>query len=143
MSYIEKVAKEFKKMQNIEKIGSVVGEVVSGLPNLRIKIINTTIMLEPDQLYLNDFWFADSTREYNITDGHLAFSDNVSRTTTLNGEHPHTHNLEGISVDVQNMASDGVISFVDTLVPGDKVKLTPTWDEQTWFIDYKVRKVIE
>jgi len=53
------LANEFKKRNNTKKIGSIVGHVMSELPDLKISILNDQIILSAEQLYITDLLFKD------------------------------------------------------------------------------------
>ena len=53
------LANEFKKRNNTKNIGSIVGRVMSELPDLKISILNDQIILSAEQLYITDLLFKD------------------------------------------------------------------------------------
>lgn len=145
-SHVNRLAKVLKGLDPIESIGSIVGEVLEPYPNLKISILSGQVILYPEQLYINEMLLVGYEREYE-TDGSkitmTAQTELALAGVAGSATEPTTGHLHSIILDENNYQSKGKIKLTDTLKKGDLVKLTPTADDQTWFVDYKVKKVDE
>lgn len=154
-NFQNKLAKNLKGFENPNKFGNVVGKVIKPLPELQISINNEEIILYPEQLYLDEKWWNDYTREFEIKESDFDLKgDTFSLTANpcvIQDTTPASPRLvatipEGQTTDVQiagKANNTGSIKYTDTLKEGDLVLLIPTFDEQTWFVSGKIRKVKE
>lgn len=154
-NFQNKLANSFKGFENPSKFGNVVGKVIKPLPDLEISIQDGQIILYPEQLYLDEKWWNDYTREFEIKDSDFELKGNnftltaspaVIMDTTPASPRPVTTIPEGqtSNVEIGGKAQEtGKITYTDTLKAGDLVLLIPTFDEQTWFVSGKIRKVKE
>ena len=152
-SWTNKLAKKIKGFENPNPIGAIIGEVVKPMPELTISIMDGQAILYPEQLYINTLLTAEYVRSFEIKDSTFDLSGDkftltaspfVISDTTPAGTRPVTQIPEGqtTKVEVSGKAKiTGAFKLVDTLKKGDMVKLTPTTDEQTWFVDYVIKKV--
>ena len=152
-SWTNKLAKKIKRFENPTPIGSIVGAVVKPMPELTISIIDGQVILYPEQLYINTLLTAEYVRSFEIKDSTFELSGDkftltaspfVISDTTPSSPRPVTSIPEGTTtkVEVSGKATiTGNFKLVDTLKKGDFVKVTPTVDEQTWFVDCIVKKV--
>lgn len=152
-NYQVEAAKIFQKLRNETPIGTVLGEVISPPPELKISILEGQIILYPDQLYMTDNLWNDYYRTYKIESEITEMTREISEynyTNTTATEKaspgPHTHDVKtlngnGSDESTGNYKAQGDFWFTDTLKKDDLVMLVPTVDEQTWFIVDKVRKV--
>jgi len=108
-NYEVELAKHFKSLKNPPKIGPVIGVVITPPPNLQISILDGSIILYADQLYINDSLLDDYEREY--------------QTKTEPNEYGEV----------------AKIKFKSSLKPGDLVKVSPAEGDQVWFLDYKIK----
>ena len=152
-SWTNKLAKKIKGFENPNPIGSIIGEVVKPMPELTISVMDGQVILYPEQLYINTLLTSEYVRSFEIKDSTFELSGNkftltaspfVISDTTPSSPRPVTTIPEGQTskIEVGGKATiTGNFKLVDTLKKGDFVKVTPTVDEQTWFIDYVVKKV--
>ena len=152
-SWTNKLAKKIKGFENPNPIGSIVGEVVKPMPELTISIMDGQVILYPEQLYINTLLTSEYVRTFEIKDSTFELSGDkftltaspfVISDTTPSSPRPVTTIPEGqtTKVEVGGKATiTGKVTLVDTIKKGDLVKVTPTVDGQTWFIDYVVKKV--
>lgn len=153
--YGAKLAKLWKKLENQEIIESTIGEVISPPPNLRVSIWNSSVILEPYQLYMNDRLFDDHTRKFEI-DGKVCEIDltleknevtEISEPPVLPfvpapaPPPPWSVKGKGAMKGKGTYKTSGTIVNTDTLKKGDLVKLTPTEVAQIWLVDFKIRKL--
>lgn len=155
MNYQIKVAKLFKNLENKKSIGAIIGKVIEPCPNLTISILEGQITLYPEQLYINTLLTDTYVRDFEIEQSEfeltgdkfsLTASPAVIMDTTPTSSRPVSSIPEGqtSSVEIGGKADQsGQIKLVDTLKNGDLVKVTPTINEQIWFVDYIVKKVTE
>jgi len=141
--YQVQLAKEFKKRENKNLIGNILGKVIKESPNLEISILDGQVILDSDNLYINEILLDDYERTFEI-EGTMTLNSKTelakAGVTGQATENPLGHQHD-IKLNDNSFTSEGTIKFVDTLKKGDLVKLSPTIDEQIWFLDYKVRKV--
>lgn len=161
--YGAKLAKLWKELENQETIESTIGEVINPPPNLRISIWNSSVILEPTQLYMNDRLFNDHTREYKL-EGTIGAIDVTTTKQDIKTYLTPLYLKKDAPGDVSSpnkwvntigesqiigastgsrdfKITEGTIVNTDTLKVGDLVKLTPTEDAQIWFVDFKIRKL--
>ena len=150
-----KLAKKIKGFENPNPTGSIIGKVINLLPDLKISIMNGEVILYPEQLYINTLITDEYEREFEIENADFELSgDNFSLTatpfvindTTISSVRPITTIPEGQTTQVEvggKAKIKGKFKLIDTLKIGDLVKLTPTVDEQTFFVDYIVKKAGE
>lgn len=50
----KKLSKIFNDLENPSYIGSVVGTIISSFPSYKVSILGDSIILYPDQLYINN-----------------------------------------------------------------------------------------
>lgn len=153
--FANKLAKKIKGFENPNPIGSLVGKVVKPMPNLTISIMDEEILLYPQQLYINTLLTNEYEREFKIEGSDFELSGNkftltanpfVIQDTTPGSPRPVTTIPEGQTTRVEiggKAKITGKFKLIDTLKIGDLVKVTPTADEQTFFVDYIVKKVGE
>lgn len=150
-----KLAKHIKGFENKSFIGNVIGKVIKPLPDLQISILDEQVILYPEQLYLDAKWWNDYTREFKIEGSDfelkgdkfsLSANPFVIQDTTPSSPRPVATIPEGqtSNVEIGGKADNiGSITYTDTLKEGDLVLLIPTFDEQTWFVSGKIKKVKE
>ncbi|MGB6129436.1 MAG: DUF2577 family protein [Psychrilyobacter sp.] len=152
MSYYQvEVAKMFRKLRNEKPIGTVLGEVISPPPELKISILEGQIILYPDQLHMTDHLWDDYFRTYKIESKITEMSRDIENysfqnTTATEIANLHKHPIKTLSgkgsdESTGDYKAQGDFWFTNTLKKGDLVMLVPTVDEQTWFIVDKARKV--
>lgn len=115
-------AQLFKQRNNKEKIGNIIGDVISVNP-LRISILSGNIILDKSHLYISK-GLTTKTFTSNIT------SSDVSGLVSCGG------NLSNISIS----NGDTVLNF--GLKNNDKVLLIPSESGQIFFIIDVIEKVI-
>lgn len=115
--------------RNIQKIGNVIGKIVSISP-LKISIENGSILLGKEELYITK-----SLKESNIKNFILQNFTGTTNSVNDGGDNAtdHSHELDSL---------EGEIKFTDTLSLGDNVLLIPTENEQKWFIIDIIEEVI-
>lgn len=128
-NYSVEAAKIFKKMENPINIGNVIGKVIESFPNIKISILDGSILLEKEQLYCCDHVLSNYEREIGIkADGKIKHK--TPPAPILYSEH----------TDIEEIKLSGKITMTDTLKPGDLVLLIPAQGEQIWFILDKITK---
>ena len=152
-SFTNKLAKKIKGFENPSPIGAIIGEVISPMPELKISIMDNQVILYPEQLYINTLLTDEYIREFEIENSDFELSGDkfsltaspfVIQDTTPGSPRPVTSIPEGQTTKVEiggKAKITGKFKLIDTLKAGDLVKLTPTADEQTFFVDYIVKKV--
>jgi hypothetical protein len=144
-NYSEKLAKMFKERENKQRIGPLLGTVVSSMPELKISILDGDVILYKDQLYMCDHLWSDYYRTYKV-DGNINEQSMEVSASQLTGEGSrddpmhNTHKVESWE-GTGSYKATGDFWFTDTLVKGDLVFIVPTIEEQIWFVVDKVRKV--
>ena len=73
-SFTNKLAKKIKGFENPNPTGSIVGEVISPMPNLKISIMDKQVILYPEQLYINTLLTDEYIREFEIEDADFELS---------------------------------------------------------------------
>ncbi len=153
MSYQTKIARLFKSFENKKNIGSIIGKVISPYPNLTISIFEGQVILYPEQLYINKLLTDTYIRDFEMEKSKFELKGNkfkldalpgVIMDTTPSGARPIGSIPEGQVSNLEftgEATQSGKVKLIDTLKYGDLVKLTPTINEQIWFVDYIVRKV--
>lgn len=116
------LAKKFKERNNRQRIGNVIGKVISTFPNFKISILDGQVVLDKNQLYISSLLEDNYKREFEV--------NNIEGATSNTSE--HSHSIESLK---------GVIKFTDSLKLNDEVLLIPAENEQVWFIVGKVRKL--
>lgn len=139
--YEQQLAKMLKE-KPILSFQPTIAEVIKAFPELTLSILNNTITLYPEMLYMNDHLFDDYTRDYELTGEIDEITINTSSSNSEAGPGPHLH-PHGIIKGKGKMKSKGTIINIDTLVIGDKVMVIPIEKGQVWTIAFKVRKVKE
>jgi len=129
------LAKKFKERENKLSIGNVVGNVISSFPNLKISILDGNVVLNKEQLYCCESVLAGYTREIKTTDFSASGATSTHKLTSGGTLEDYTYTKINIP------ESTATMEYTDTLGVGDLVLLTPTVDEQTWFIIDKVKKL--
>lgn len=154
-TFKNKLAKTLKKFENITPFGPTIGEVISPLPDLHLSIFGGDAILYPDQIYINKLLTDEYVRSFEIENSDFTLDGDefmltatpfVINDTTPGGPRPVASIPEGQTTKIQvggKATITGKFTLVDTLKKGDLVKVTPTVDGQTWFIDYVVKKVGE
>lgn len=138
MNHNEEIAKFLKSLQPKERFEACVGVVIKSLPELTISIKDSSIILYPRMLYMNDRLFDDYTRQYSL-DGKITEYD-FKNTTSSEAVPPHpAHPIKKLTGSGIYKA-EGTIINTCTLKEGDLVKVTPAQNGM-WFVDYKVRKI--
>ena len=152
-SWTNKLAKKIKGLENPSPTGSIIGKVIKPMPELTISVMDGQVILYPEQLYINTLLTAEYVRSFEIKDSTfeltgdkftLTASPFVISDTTTGAARPVATIPEGQTTKVEIAGTakiTGNFKLVDTLEVGDLVKVTPTADEQTWFVDYIVKKV--
>ncbi len=141
--FVNKLAKELKKFENHEQIGSLVGKVIKPYPDLTISILSGQVILYPEQLYVNEHLTNEYIRKYEETGKITLDAKTESAMAGVTGqatESPTGH-AHDIKLNENTYTSKGDIKLTDTLKAGDFVKVSPMIDGQLWFVDYKVKKV--
>jgi len=141
-----------KGFENITPFGSTIGKIISPLPDLKISIFGGEVILYADQLFINTLLTNEYVRSFEIVDSSFELTGNkftltaspfVISDTTPGSPRPITTIPEGQTTKVEIAGTakiTGNFKLVDTLESGDLVKVTPTVDGQTWFVDYIVKK---
>lgn len=138
MNHKEEVAKFFRNMTPKPKFESCLGVVTKELPELTISIKDSSIILYPRMLYMNDRLFDDYTRKYSLEGEITEYSfDNTTKSEPV-PPHP-AHPIKNLAGNGTYKA-EGTIINTCTLKVGDLVKVTPAQNGM-WFVDYKVRKI--
>ena len=152
-SFTNKLAKKIKGFENPNPTGSIIGEIISPMPNLKISIMDGRVILYPEQLYINTLLTDEYIREFEIENADFELTGDkftltatpfVINDTTPASPRPVATIPEGQTTKVEiggKAKIAGKFKLIDTLKAGDLVKLTPTADEQTYFVDYIVKKV--
>ncbi|AOY76689.1 DUF2577 family protein [Clostridium formicaceticum] len=123
------ISKLFTERNNRQVIGNVVGKVVSTFPNVKVSILDGTVILEKDQLYCCDHVLAGYTREFQSE----SEGDIITHTPP-----PQIYDAHTV---MESLEHTGKITYIDTIKVGDEVLLVSTVDEQTWFIVDKITKL--
>ncbi|WP_432408564.1 DUF2577 family protein [Wukongibacter sp. M2B1] len=138
------LAKMFKSRENKEMIGNIIGKVVSTSPDLKISVLDGSIILDKEQLYCCNHVLKDYTRQYEKTGTIQLYDTNCGNTNIVNDggyeANDHQHIITDINIDTSYTAQ-GEITFKDTLKINDEVLLLHTTDEQIWFIVDKITKL--
>lgn len=146
MDNAAKLARLFKERENPYLFSPQVGKVVNPLPDLRISIMSGDIILYSEQLYVNTMLTDEYQREFETEEGKLTFSKETESSlagVTGQATEPVTGHKHGVSLSDTTATLKGKIDLKDTLKKDDLVKVTPTADGQTWFVDYMVKKAGE
>ncbi|WP_462274256.1 DUF2577 family protein [Filifactor alocis] len=122
------IAKELKGRDNPTKIGVIIGEVATTLPNIKIKALDGKMILTKEMLY---FTSGMINKEYKPKISLKNGNATLTASTTEN------YKIEGFDVDKE----DGTVTLFFELNPGDKVLLIPTTDEQSFFVVDKIEQV--
>lgn len=128
--YRVKAAQMFKSMENPVKIGNIIGKVIESLPDVKISILDGSIILEKEQLYCCDHVLNNYKREFEIK-GKGTIIHKTPPAPILYSEH----------TEIEDISISGDITKIDTIVPGDLVLLSPAEGEQVWFILDKITKL--
>ncbi|MGP1563007.1 DUF2577 family protein [Filifactor alocis] len=122
------IAKELKGRDNPTKIGVIIGEVATTLPNIKIKALDGKMILTKEMLY---FTSGMINKEYKPKISLKNGNATLTASTTEN------YKIEGFDVDKEG----GTVTLFFELKPGDKVLLIPTTDEQSFFVVDKIEQV--
>lgn len=145
-SHVNKLAKMFREFEPEKSIGSIVGEVIEPYPDLKISILSGQVILHSEHLYINEHLLIGYEREFETTESKISATTKTEAGYALvtgSATESSTGHSHQIILNEKDYTSKGKIKMTDTLKKGDLVKLTPTVDDQIWFVDYKVKKVGE
>lgn len=139
MKNSEALAKIFKGFEEKKKPQPCIGVVIKAPPELTIQIYDGQVILYPEMLYMNNRLFDDYTRDYKL-EGTLD-SITINATTSNKPCGKGAANEHGTIKGSGSYSANGTIVNTDTLVVGDRVKVTPVENGQIWIVDFKIRKI--
>lgn len=140
--YTDKYLAMMSKYDNPTRIGNIKGIVMQGFPEIKIGILNGSVILYPEMLYFAEHLLEGYKRECS-QEGTLRFSDKECGRTSSEyaGSSSHSHSVSSLNVDTQ-FSEEGSITFTDTLKKGDEVMICPTEQQDKFFVVTKVKQVI-
>ena len=132
MSWDIEIGEMFKKNNQTPYMGPVAGEVISPLPDIKISILDSKVLLTKKNLYISKNLLPEGEFLKNAKiEGEIILAQQQAGSTSQ--ESSHTHSIETLTVNTE-FTAEAVIKWVDPLKPGDKVLLIPTHDQQTYFV---------
>ena len=124
MSWDTELAKEFKSRNNIAKIGTVLGTVLSVDP-VKIGILNNQILIDKSHFYICSSLVEEYKRKATVKIN--AYSVGVSATDSRGDS------ISSINVNAKDNYNTEII-FKEILKVGDSVLVIASEDNQTFFI---------
>lgn len=97
------------------------GEVISPLPNLKVKVRD--LIYKKENIKLNDYWVKGHKRKITIPSSTLTGADS--------GKHSH----------IAGGFPDAEIIFKDELIVGDKVAVMQSKDKQSLYVFFRIGKI--
>ncbi|MEH6940772.1 DUF2577 family protein [Bacillus sp. JJ722] len=131
MDGIIELAKMFKKNENQPYDGYFVGRVIADFPDIKIEI-DKNIILDKSHLVFAASLLKGYTREYEIFEADVQFTDSQCGSTTV--ESLHSHGIESLNVDTTTLKSKGKIKWTDTIKKDDEVILVPSQNSQSFIV---------
>jgi len=121
---ITEFAKMFKTRENTSAIGPQIGEVIESPPNIKITILNGSVLLDKENSIFSAHILSGYQRNITIPKTN---SEGETSSTSVGNHGSHNH-------DVTQIGLTGNLSFNDTLEKGDKVIVLPSSSHQLYYI---------
>lgn len=112
--------------------GFILGKVIAPPPAIKVSI-DEAIILDKSHLVIAAHVLKDYEREFEI-EGELQFTDENCGTTSVAGEHPHSHSIQSLNVDSQTLKAKGKLKWTDTFKKDDLVILVPAGNGQMYIL---------
>lgn len=130
----------FKNLEQSEKIGAVIGEIV-GVDPLVVSILDGEVILNSSihNIYISTNIIESYSREFDSS-GDIVFSDSDCGTTTTDGRYAHSHTVSSLNVNTK-YSLNGQISMTDGVSVGDLVLVVADESDSVFFIISKLKKV--
>lgn len=119
----------------------MLGEVVSPLPNLAIKIRNKQNLVIPKELLVVNRDLLSYKRTMNISaTGGILTSSSVGDTMTTAGTDSHTHNITSLNLLSTSVSiNNATVTFIDELKTGDIVMVESFSGGQMFYVSAIVK----